>query len=520
MKKLIFSVIIAILIFGNSALTNADAIKLFDVIISNNIFEKEYKVSEGSILKTFPQVLSGIINSNNEYFELEVPLSNNNLITVELTKQDIFSVDYNIISSDGQKVYDRSGLFYKGRVKGNPSSLVSFSFFNNYVMGIITADGSNYCITKLNGNENRYIVYNDLDMTILNKFRCNVPDGNEIITSEMVKEINVQNYSFQRPVKIYFETDYSIFQAQGTVVDVTNYVSSLFNSVKTIYQNESIPLQISQIYIWNTPDPYLPFTNTNGALVKFGQLRQDNFNGDLAHLLSARELGGGEACFDVLCKNYHPPTGWGRFAISSGLNPDVIPYPVYSWNLYVVSHELGHNFGSPHTHNCSWPGGIIDTCFVPVEGNCYNGPAFPRWGTIMSYCHTQFNNGGGVNFELGFGTLPGNLLRNKYNSAPCLISIGINPISNEIPDKIELFQNYPNPFNPTTKISFAISKPNIVKLTIYDVTGRAMAVLVNEEVKSGVYEVDWDASNIASGIYYYKLETENYNETKKMLLLK
>lgn len=98
--------------------------------------------------------------------------------------------------------------------------------------------------------------------------------------------------------------------------------------------------------------------------------------------------------------------------------------------------------------------------------------------------------------------------------------VGISNISSEIPLQYILSQNYPNPFNPSTKIRFAIPKQNFVKLTIYDVTGRVMAILVNEELKTGTYEVDWDASHRASGIYYYKLEADGFAETKKMVLLK
>jgi len=89
-----------------------------------------------------------------------------------------------------------------------------------------------------------------------------------------------------------------------------------------------------------------------------------------------------------------------------------------------------------------------------------------------------------------------------------------------IADKFNLSQNYPNPFNPNTKIQFSIPKSSFTKLTVYDVTGRLMVILVNEELKRGKYEVAWDASHKASGVYYYKLEADGFSETKKMVLLK
>lgn len=109
---------------------------------------------------------------------------------------------------------------------------------------------------------------------------------------------------------------------------------------------------------------------------------------------------------------------------------------------------------------------------------------------------------------------------------------GIKPISNSMPVAFNLSQNYPNPFNPTTKIKFDIasnvksrqvgtgSQTSNVKLVIYDILGRDIATLVNEQVKPGSYEVEWDASNYSSGVYIYKLQTEAFSESKKMVLVK
>jgi hypothetical protein len=101
-----------------------------------------------------------------------------------------------------------------------------------------------------------------------------------------------------------------------------------------------------------------------------------------------------------------------------------------------------------------------------------------------------------------------------------VIHVGINQINSEIPDKFSLFQNYPNPFNPLTKIKFQVPKTGFVKLSVFDVMGREIQVLVNQQLSVGTYEADFDASNLPSGVYYYKLETEEFNETKKMVLVK
>jgi subtilisin-like proprotein convertase family protein len=90
----------------------------------------------------------------------------------------------------------------------------------------------------------------------------------------------------------------------------------------------------------------------------------------------------------------------------------------------------------------------------------------------------------------------------------------------EIPNYYSLSQNYPNPFNPSTNIKYTIPKADIVTLKIFDVVGREVSVLVNEMKQPGVYNVDFNASNLASGIYFYKIEAGDYSAVKKMMLIK
>ena len=97
---------------------------------------------------------------------------------------------------------------------------------------------------------------------------------------------------------------------------------------------------------------------------------------------------------------------------------------------------------------------------------------------------------------------------------------GIENTGSSIPDKFELSQNYPNPFNPTTNINFSISNAQFVTLKIYDMLGKEIATLVNEKLNAGSYKVNWNASAISSGVYYYRITAGNFVETKKMILLK
>lgn len=99
-------------------------------------------------------------------------------------------------------------------------------------------------------------------------------------------------------------------------------------------------------------------------------------------------------------------------------------------------------------------------------------------------------------------------------------NVGISQISTTIPDGYSLSQNYPNPFNPSTKIGFEIPISGLVKIKVYDISGREVDDLVNTNLTAGVYAVDFDGSNFASGLYFYTLEIAGHRETKKMILLK
>jgi photosystem II stability/assembly factor-like uncharacterized protein len=99
-------------------------------------------------------------------------------------------------------------------------------------------------------------------------------------------------------------------------------------------------------------------------------------------------------------------------------------------------------------------------------------------------------------------------------------NVWISKIGNKIPDKCNLYQNYPNPFNPKTKIKFDIAKSEFVTLKIYNALGKEVETLINEKLSLGTYEINWDASQYPSGIYFYRLRTDNFNETKKMIMIK
>jgi hypothetical protein len=115
----------------------------------------------------------------------------------------------------------------------------------------------------------------------------------------------------------------------------------------------------------------------------------------------------------------------------------------------------------------------------------------------------------------GYGTMqvPGQIYE-------LTLPIGIHNISSTVPDKFELFQNYPNPFNPSSIIRFKIKDSRFVILKVFNALGREVVTLVNEKLNAGEYQATFDGSELASGIYFYKLMAGDFVQTRKMILIK
>jgi sugar lactone lactonase YvrE len=160
---------------------------------------------------------------------------------------------------------------------------------------------------------------------------------------------------------------------------------------------------------------------------------------------------------------------------------------------------------------------------VPIDGSGQSvyagtGAAGQNDGSIGS---ATFNGPNGIT-----ATSTGDTLYiSDYETRSLRMITGVNDVTNveddvDLPDGFNLKQNYPNPFNPTTKIEFRIQKPEFILLKVYDVLGNEITTLINERKLPGEYTVEFDANGLSSGIYYYRLQSGDFVESKKMLLLK
>ena len=215
--------------------------------------------------------------------------------------------------------------------------------------------------------------------------------------------IDVDNFTYSTYNNVGNATDWALAQMAGVSAIYTQELGGLFL------------LQATYVHLWQTPDPMSNFTNNaSGMLDNFRSTWEttpslDAVQRDVTHLMSKRgNTGtGGIAYLGVNCSSF----AYGFSAVMTSSTTTNINS--YSWNLDVVSHELGHNFGS-NTHWCGWPGGPIDDCY-PSEGGCANGPQVST-GTIMSYCHLDNSTPKVLQFH---PTVESNALIPSMNASGC-----------------------------------------------------------------------------------------------------
>ncbi len=716
---------------------------LFTQTDNSALLNNELKnvVTDAEILEINKDELSNLFDTRNPQITLQIPYKNN-VYTVELERFDVLAPNAKIVertAAGNQEVQLQDlAVSYKGKLQGIENTLISMTFTRDDVSALMVTGNDNYVIGQIRNKQGaetgKFALYRDSDVKAKNAFNCYTSDE---LTGDQIANIQraVSGLNDASPTDLYVaeiavDIDFATYNIYGqSTTNAANYVISLFSAVSSVYMKEvNVRLILPYIRVWTVQDPYTG-TSSNTILNQFRSEWNANQQGvqrALAHLISRRAGGlGGIAWLSAICAN---TAGGFGYAFSNTDGP-IQPLPTYSWDVMVVAHETGHNFGSPHTHNCSWNGGPIDSCYQ-TEGGCYSGPAIPRVGTIMSYCHLN----GSISLVQGFGPMPREVLRNGAEFAGCTYisnrpvvlgypnggesfrtgnstvvywgssvtgnvnielsldngttwqtvqnnvpatqrtynwtlgevpttnqakirildssnpsvgdtsdapfrivlnlnaftltspenlirlevgqnmpgtqafswtsagtnntirykvkfrkigttvdytynsdnngtlttatlrksmldslaqtmgttgdsvrlswrawgyngfdstsssnayiltlvrtTVGINVVSSVVPDDFNLGNNYPNPFNPSTKIKFALPVSGNVELNVYDTKGAIVGKLVNQKLSAGVYEYEFIAGNLPSGVYFYRLNAEGFAETKRMMLVK
>jgi hypothetical protein len=151
---------------------------------------------------------------------------------------------------------------------------------------------------------------------------------------------------------------------------------------------------------------------------------------------------------------------------------------------------------------------------------CYDNSSYTQYSVVNSTPAPGKTWGYCTNNSSGCTLIEGAALTNRPNIILSGWTEGIYKNGNGIPEKLSLSQNYPNPFNPVTRIDFDVPKKGFVSLKVFDVLGREVQTLINENKEAGRYSVDFNGSDLTSGVYFYKLESEGFSDVKRMVLIK
>lgn len=367
-----------------------------------------------------------------DFLELEIPYQNQN-IKILLYRVNLFAKDFKVETDKERNISYQKGVYYRGIIKGNTNSVSAFNFFNGEFNGVFSsAEMGNIVVGKIDklNNKEDYIIYSDANFLIENSFKCGVQETDvQPSTSTVNREA-----STLKCVTFYYEIDYNLFISNGSNSSTTaNWATSVFNNVQTLFANDGITTALNLVYIWTSPDIYEGIGITSSEYLFAFQNYRPIINGDVGVLVGIDPGGlGGVAFLNGLCTNFN-------YGYSDVDGISIATVPTYSWTTQVMTHELGHLLGSPHTHACVWNGTStpIDGCGsqagYPENGCDIIGPipsSFTK-GTIMSYCHLIA--GVGISFANGFGIQPATLMANTVNSKSCLgtdCTSCINTISN------------------------------------------------------------------------------------------
>lgn len=359
-----------------------------------------------------------IQNNEPETWRLVLPYKDGANWILELRKANLTVKELVIESGSGRKLSNLNlGTHYQGRVLGHAESLVSISVFETGLTGFVSfPDKGTYQLNPKQINDSSlyidHVLYPSSSLPNRKSYECATAEGDPYRKEEISSFGSIR--ADPKCIKVYFEIDYDIFQDKGGTTQSLQFLTGLFNQVSTLYLNDGIQIRLSGVKIWDTPSPYNG-TNSEKMLTQFGETRT-SINGDIGQLLSYK-TSGGIAWVRGVCA----PT---KFRLSfASIDDSFKSFPTYSWSPFVMAHELGHTLGSSHTHACVWNGNntAIDGCFS-TEGGCSSFGLPAAGGTLMSYCHLRSV---GINFSLGFGVQPGNVIRNTIAQASCLTACDI-----------------------------------------------------------------------------------------------
>ncbi len=458
-----------------------------------------------------PELLRALFSAQPQAISLVLPY-NGQFLLVDLVRVDLGVGAQNMLisgqSSAMHPVYP--GLHYRGVLHGSRESLAAFSFFEEEVFGFISdARFNNLVLGRVQTPRNvqGYMLYSDLELAMDNPFECSLLERQIDQKIDWNKTKKARQGSV-KPVRIALEADFSLLQNRGGRQAVAHYLSALFNQLAAVFANEDIALTLSQLIVPEAP--MYDHTSGNVSLLKQVVENHKERAFDLIQLVGHNQENPESVSYlNSLC------TSEFRAAYCA-LEPAFSNVPTHSWALSNLAHELGHQFGARHTQWCGWPGGALETCSSGLEGNCTQ-PKVTGTGaasTLMSYCQL---NGAPAPFFGGFGHLPGQLIRESVNTAPCRQHTQAYAASDRSSNTLreDQFSLAPNPATHQVTVVLNIENQIVNRIVVLDLLGRPALV---REIHDQTDAVTLDLSGISKGIYLVQVfESENLLATRRLI---
>ena len=396
--------------FGQGCVSLEEPLALFTVASAAPPCSPTVKPESSVFLKLNAVAFDRIRTSRPDVFEWAMTLPSGEHEVIELHRFEAHSSDFEVghMTQGGVRIerYQPKLLSYRFVTAGVRGTLI---VSESQAYGVVRIQGIPYELAALRCEQNGvtpYALFDVADAVVETPFSCGMEDLEAVGTpSGHMPAPSAQRNSLTSCVEVALDIDFYTYNTFGGDCNQTvEWALALLAGVNEIYEgelNDLITLSASYINVWEETDPYASYVGNAGGMLDamrtewLSNPQLSNRPRDLVHLLTRRNNTGtgGIAYLNVNCNNAYAA------GFSAGLsNATSYNLNTYSWNLQVVAHELGHNFGSNHTHWCGWPGGPIDNCYN-LEGSCggYTDNPTAQTGTIMSYCHAVA--GGSVNLE-------------------------------------------------------------------------------------------------------------------------
>lgn len=386
-------------ILAMSASVYATGIRLFAPIPKSNM--KPLAVSLTLPLKIDADALKQARQSKQLLVEdvyLQSSISTGMKVDLELTEFSVIGASTHIVLQNGDKEVDGAMptvKTYRGKVVGDPNTLVVLCLTNDKVSGMIRFNGrEQYTIGYDNTPSVAYVTVTSAFTGVVNTGECAMDNEKLYDPTNSLEKFAKVKTSPKNPSQmpqvatksatVAFDADKQCYDFFGDETSLTDYLVARLAVISSVYEAElDVALQLGRLKIYTTTDPYSG-TSLQPLLTSFTNYWAANNSGvdrTIAHLISKKVPGGGAsglAWLGALCRK---DIG---YAVTSIMGSTSFP----SIDESVIAHEIGHNFGSAHTHNCqAYPPDGIDHC-VAAEGGCSWTPQQIK-GSIMSYCNTK-----------------------------------------------------------------------------------------------------------------------------------